>query len=71
MAAFPLASSEEAGQHSLADRHILPTFLYYIRLVLGAVADLGGHSHRLVVVVEVSRLIVSQRGLALRGVYLG
>ena len=70
MVTFPLASSEEADQHSLADRQILPTFLYYIRLVLGAVADLGGHSHRLVVV-EVSRLIVGQRGLAWWGVYLG
>jgi hypothetical protein len=71
VAVFPLASSEEAGRHSLADRHILPTFLYYIHLVLEAVADWGGHSHRLVVVVEVSRLILGQRGLAWRGVYLG
>ena len=71
MAPFPLAPFEEADQHSLADRHILPTSLYYIRLVLGAVVDLDGHSHRLVVVVEVSRLIVGQRGLARRGVYPG
>ena len=71
MAAFLLVSSEEADRHSLVDRHILLTFLHHIHLAFGAVADLGGHSHRFVVVVEVSRLAVSQRGSAWREVYLG